>query len=222
MLLPCRCRTTCYLVTALRAQGCASKLGIVLNLSPVIPATDAPADHAYARLMDGRLVRRYMVRCYYSRKVVSSCGHWDANTGGMPLTDMGWEIYPDGLTELLLRLHRDYKLPLTFITENGAAFKDELSDGCIRDAQRTDFIARHIIAVSNALKKGVRIGGYMVWSLFDNFEWASGYEKRFGIAYVDYATQKRTLKDSALWYREFLKSRNMKACDQEEVLARNN
>jgi beta-glucosidase len=117
---------------------------------------------------------------------------------------MGWEVYPEGLTELLVRLRDDYQVPPMYVTENGGAFKDEYRDGRIHDSQRTDYIARHIAAVSEAMRQGVHMEGYMVWSLLDNFEWASGYEKRFGIVHVDYDTQKRTLKDSALWYQQFL------------------
>jgi beta-glucosidase len=105
------------------------------------------------------------------------------------------------------------------MTENGAAFKDVMTEGKVHDPLRTDFISRHINAVGDAMVKGVNIKGYMVWSLLDNFEWASGYEKRFGIIHVDYATQKRTLKDSAHWYRDFLL--RMKAGQsQTELLAR--
>jgi beta-glucosidase len=117
---------------------------------------------------------------------------------------MGWEIYPDGLTELLLRLHRDYPVPALYVKENGGAFKDKLVDGQVHDIDRKAYIASHIAAVGDALALGVPMAGYMVWSLLDNFEWASGYEKRFGIVHVDYATQRRTMKDSALWYRGFL------------------
>jgi len=141
---------------------------------------------------------------YYSRAVVSADGPWDVSRSGREITDMGWEIYPEGLTELLMRLQRDYPVPPLFVTENGGAFKDSLVDGRVHDRQRTDYIARHIAAVAEAMRQGVRMGGYMVWSLMDNFEWASGYEKRFGIVHVDYETQARTLKDSARWYREFL------------------
>ena len=95
-------------------------------------------------------------------------------------------------------------MPPLFITENGGAFKDVLQGGRIHDAGRTDYIAAHIAAVGEAMRQGVPMAGYMVWSLMDNFEWACGYEKRFGIVHVDYDTQVRTLKDSALWYREFL------------------
>ena len=148
---------------------------------------------------------------YYTRSVVSADGSWDVKNSGKPLTDMGWEVYPEGLTELLVRLHRDWQLPPLYVKENGAAFKDVFVPGTdgeagrVHDADRTDYIARHIGAVADAMAQGVPMAGYMVWSLLDNFEWASGYAKRFGIVHVDYATQQRTLKDSALWYRDFLR-----------------
>ena len=141
---------------------------------------------------------------YYSRSVISAQGPWDVHSSGREITDMGWEVYPEGLTELLVRMHRDYPVPPLYVTENGGAFKDQLQDGRVHDDQRRDFIARHISAVADAMEQGVHMAGYMVWSLLDNFEWASGFEKRFGIVHVDYTTQRRTLKDSALWYRDFL------------------
>jgi beta-glucosidase len=141
---------------------------------------------------------------YYSRSVISAQGSWDVSSSGREITDMGWEVYPEGLTELLVRMHRDYPVPPLYVTENGGAFKDHLQDGRVHDHQRRDYIARHISAVADAMAQGVRMAGYMVWSLLDNFEWASGYEKRFGIVHVDFTTQRRTLKDSATWYREFL------------------
>jgi beta-glucosidase len=119
------------------------------------------------------------------------------------VTDMGWEVFPDGLTELLQRLHADYRLPPLYITENGAAYLDHLDDGRVADTQRISYLQRHIAAMAAALEGGVDLRGYFVWSLLDNFEWADGYTKRFGIVFVDYATQRRTLKDSALWYRAF-------------------
>ncbi len=146
---------------------------------------------------------------YYTRSVVSADGSWDVKTSGKPLTDMGWEVYPEGLTELLVRLHRDWPLPPLYVKENGAAFKDVFEGGRVHDVERTDYIARHIAAVGDALRQGVPMAGYMVWSLLDNFEWASGYAKRFGIVHVDYATQQRTLKDSALWYRDFLRAQKL-------------
>jgi beta-glucosidase len=141
---------------------------------------------------------------YYSRAVISAIGPWDVHSSGRQVTEMGWEVYPEGLTELLVRLKDDYAVPPLYVTENGGAFKDDLVDGRIHDSGRTDYIVRHIDAVAEAIAQGVPMQGYMVWSLLDNFEWASGYAKRFGIVHVDYATQARTLKDSALWYRTFL------------------
>lgn len=146
----------------------------------------------------------YLGLNYYTRNVCSASQPWDVKAGGLPLTDMGWEVYPQGLTDLLLTLHHDYRLPPVYITENGAAFKDVLQDGRVHDAERTHYLQGHIAAVADALAQGVPLAGYMVWSLMDNFEWASGYAKRFGIVHVDYATQQRTLKDSAHWYRSFV------------------
>ncbi|GAB3668393.1 GH1 family beta-glucosidase [Streptomyces sparsus] len=121
---------------------------------------------------------------------------------GLPTTAMDWEIIPQSLTELLVRLQRDYGLP-TVITENGAAFHDTVdSDGRVRDADRTAYLADHLAAVTAAREQGADVRGYFAWSLMDNFEWAYGYDKRFGIVRVDYDTQQRTLKDSARWYRE--------------------
>ena len=227
---------------AMRADGCKSKLGIVLNLGHTEPATDSAADRALAVLDDARGRRwytdplflghypqqvldelgddapevqpgdmaaiatpmDYLGVNYYTRNVSSALGGFDVKQGGLPLTDMGWEIYPRGLTELLLTLHRDYQLPPVYITENGGAFKDPLTAGAVHDADRTDYLQTHIAAVGAAMAQGVPMAGYMVWSLMDNFEWSSGYAKRFGIVHVDYETQQRTLKDSALWYRDFL------------------
>ncbi|GAA1754939.1 GH1 family beta-glucosidase [Nonomuraea bangladeshensis] len=120
-----------------------------------------------------------------------------------PYTEMGWNIDETGLTELLLRLHRDYPgLPL-MITENGAAFPDPVGqDGLVHDADRVDYLRRHLSAVAEAIAGGADVRGYFVWSLMDNFEWAHGYAKRFGIVRVDRQTMERTWKDSAHWYRD--------------------
>ncbi|HYP33882.1 MAG TPA: GH1 family beta-glucosidase [Burkholderiaceae bacterium] len=141
---------------------------------------------------------------YYSRHLASAQGPVGPEHKPCPKTDMGWEIYPDGLRELLLTMHRDYALPPTYITENGGAFPDAPVDGRVHDADRTDYLATHIRAVGQALAQGVPMAGYMVWSLMDNFEWASGYAKRFGIVHVDYGTLARTPKDSALWFRDLV------------------
>jgi beta-glucosidase len=119
-----------------------------------------------------------------------------------PHTAMGWNVDPGGLTELLLRLHTEYpNLPL-MITENGAAFQDSLSaDGAVHDPQRVAYLRDHIEAVAEAREKGAEVHGYFVWSLLDNFEWAYGFDRRFGVVWVDYTTQERVWKDSAHWYR---------------------
>ncbi|MGW4793947.1 GH1 family beta-glucosidase [Nonomuraea sp. NPDC004297] len=120
-----------------------------------------------------------------------------------PYTEMGWNIDESGLTELLLRLHRDYPDMPTMITENGAAFPDQVApDGRVHDADRVDYLHRHLSAVSEAIAGGADVRGYFVWSLMDNFEWAHGYAKRFGIVRVDRETMERTWKDSAHWYRD--------------------
>ena len=120
-------------------------------------------------------------------------------------TAMGWEVYPKGLSDMLGRLQHDYGVPL-YVTENGAAYQDpdHLSSTEIHDAERTDYYQRHLEAVHDALAQGADVRGYFAWSLLDNFEWAFGYDKRFGIVHVDFETQTRTLKDSAKWYREFV------------------
>jgi beta-glucosidase len=120
-----------------------------------------------------------------------------------PRTEMGWGINPDGLADVLARLRRDYPaLPPLYVTENGAAFPDRLVDGRVADADRVAYLEGHLRAAERAIAEGSDLRGYFVWSLLDNFEWAYGYEKRFGIVHVDYGTQVRTPKDSARWYAE--------------------
>ncbi|MBN1400331.1 MAG: beta-glucosidase [Anaerolineae bacterium] len=113
-------------------------------------------------------------------------------------TAMDWEVYPQGLTDLLVRLARDYGAPDMYITENGCAYEDELTaDGQVHDVKRVAYLKAHFAAVQQAIAQGVPLKGYFVWSLLDNFEWALGYSRRFGVVYVDYGTQRRYLKDSA-------------------------
>jgi beta-glucosidase len=112
-----------------------------------------------------------------------------------------WEIYPRGLYELLTWLHRDYpQIPEFYVTENGMACRDVVENGQVHDPERIAFLQQHFDAVQQAIDAGVPLKGYFVWSLMDNFEWACGYDSRFGLAYVDFATQKRILKDSGHWY----------------------
>lgn len=125
---------------------------------------------------------------------------------GVETTAMGWPVEPDGLTELLVRLSREYtRLPI-YVTENGIAVHDYPDPGGeVKDEERVAFLDAHFRAVREAMDQGVDLRGYMVWSLLDNFEWAEGYSKRFGLIYVDYPTQRRIPKTSASWYREVIR-----------------
>ena len=115
------------------------------------------------------------------------------------------EIYPEGLYDTLWRLHQEYPFEALYITENGAAFSDEMTgDGRVHDKGRIEFLATHLAQAARALEDGVGLEGYFVWSLMDNFEWAQGYTQRYGITHVDYTTQARTMKDSGYWYRDFI------------------
>jgi len=125
----------------------------------------------------------------------------------MPRTDIGWEIYPQALTELLVDLNQRYSLPPVFITENGAAMADSLENGEVNDSDRVAYYHSHLNAVNDAIEQGVNVVGYFAWSLMDNFEWAEGYLKRFGIVYVDYDTQQRTIKQSGKSYRDLISNR---------------
>ena len=132
-----------------------------------------------------------------------------------PCTEMGWNIEPAGLEELLVSLSAEFpQLPL-MITENGAAFVDDVvqtDDGpAVRDVERIDYLRRHFTAAHRAMQRGVDLRGYQVWSLMDNFEWGYGYSKRFGIVHVDYDTQVRTPKDSAKWYSALIAARTIPA-----------
>jgi beta-glucosidase len=115
---------------------------------------------------------------------------------------MGWEIHPQGRHDVLVRLHREYDPPPVYVTENGAAFADAPAGGEVHDPDRIAYLDAHFRAAARAIADGVDLRGYFVWSLLDNFEWALGYSKRFGLVYVDYATQERIPKDSARWYAE--------------------
>jgi beta-glucosidase len=144
---------------------------------------------------------------YYMRDVIRHDEQaWPVKTAVAPqplstYTQTGWEVYPEGLTEILVWVKDRYgDIPL-YVTENGAAFDDTTSpDGLCHDPARVSYLREHFEAAAEAVAEGVRLGGYFVWSLMDNFEWGFGYSKRFGIVHVDYASQKRTPKDSARWY----------------------
>lgn len=147
---------------------------------------------------------------FYTRAVYRSdpvTEFQDVPPKNVPITDIGWEIYPKAFSDLLISLNQKYRLPPIFITENGAAMADKLLDGKVDDYDRVAYYNDHLNAVNDAISAGVDIRGYFAWSLMDNFEWAEGYLKRFGIVYVDYATQKRTIKASGHAYKELISNR---------------
>jgi beta-glucosidase len=133
---------------------------------------------------------------YYTRELVSALG---AARPAAERTAMGWEVYPQGLCEVLCRLSRDYRVPPVFVTENGAAYDDVPGR---EDSERVRYLGRHLGALAEAMDAGVQVRGYFVWSLLDNFEWAFGYSRRFGLVYTDYETLERIPKASYAWYRD--------------------
>ena len=268
-------------VDALRARTTAgatpAQLGIVLNVYPVEPATDDPADADAARRIDGIANRIFLdpllrgaypddVRAdladvsdfshvrdgdlevisrpldflgenYYSPYVVrgpsadvdEASRRAGDHTGGSsrttrspwpgardvvfadrgrPRTLMGWEVEPAGLRRVLDRLVA-YGAPALYVTENGAAYEDEVADGAVHDADRTAYVRDHLGVALQARADGLDVRGYFLWSLMDNFEWSWGYSRRFGAVRVDYETQERIPKDSAHWYREVARTRQL-------------
>lgn len=132
-------------------------------------------------------------------------------------TAMNWEVYPDALYQQLVELKERYGNPPVYVTENGAAFADRREpDGRVRDPQRIAFLADYLAAIRRALDSGVDVRGYFVWSLLDNFEWAEGYDKRFGLVYVDYRSQERVTKSSFDWYRETIRNKGFEPRDKSE------
>ncbi len=129
------------------------------------------------------------------------------NARGNPVTGLGWEVYPKGLYQQLEKVHTDYAPKQIFITENGATYPDEIINGVITDNERQHYIETHLEQCAKLIEAGIPLKGYFCWSLMDNFEWAEGYSKRFGLYYVDFATQTRTLKKSGEWYRDFIEGR---------------
>jgi beta-glucosidase len=127
-----------------------------------------------------------------------------AERRNVPCTEMKWEVYPPSLYHILKKFGAYEKIRKIIVTENGAAFPDKVELGNVMDGQRTKYIKDHLAQVLKAKSEGVKAGGYFVWSLTDNFEWAEGYHPRFGLIYVDYDTQERIIKQSGLWLRDFL------------------
>lgn len=139
---------------------------------------------------------------YYARHMIGADGPLPESE----YTEMGWEVHAPGMERMLVRLNNEYQLPPTYITENGAAFADVVEDDYVYDPRRVNYIETHLAALANAIEHGVDVRGYFVWSLLDNFEWAWGYGKRFGIIYIDFETQQRIWKESAKWYGDHIRA----------------
>lgn len=122
----------------------------------------------------------------------------------VPFTEMGWEVYPEAMYHIIKKFDRYPQIKKIYITENGSAFKDEVTNQTVDDIQRVNYLRDNIAQVQRAQQEGCRVGGYFVWTLTDNFEWAEGYHPRFGLIYIDFATQQRIIKNSGLWYQRFL------------------
>ena len=153
---------------------------------------------------------------FYNRRIVRSDKIPEAENAPRTVfpeaehTDMGWEVHAPSLKKLLLDLTRTYSPPALVVTENGAAYDTPpQADGTVPDAKRIEYLREHLTACREAIAGGAPLSGYFAWSLMDNFEWAHGYAKRFGMVWVDYKTQRRIPKDSALWYREVIRARGL-------------
>jgi beta-glucosidase len=245
-------------VPVIRQNSPLSEIGITLNLSPSIPASKSPEDHAAARFHDGYMNRWFLdpvfraaypadmiaeyerrqhlpsdwsslVRPgdlriiaaptdflgvnYYNRHVARSDSLPEEKNAPRKVflasksqwTDIGWEVYPAGMFEVLMRVHLGYRPDKIYLTENGASYNDAPDrDKRVADARRVAYLQSHLLAARQAIDAGVPLEGYFAWSLMDNFEWDHGYSQRFGLCWVDYETQERIPKDSALWYRNVI------------------
>jgi beta-glucosidase len=152
---------------------------------------------------------------YYTRHIAQASESLDAHRSvpnpGAEYTAMNWEVHPDSFYGLLNRLHFEYRPRKIFVTENGCSYLDEPDEtGRVADGRRIAYLQSHLEAAHRAIQNGVPLAGYLQWSLLDNYEWAEGYSQRFGMIHIDYATQKRTLKDSALWYRDVIAQNGLK------------
>lgn len=184
-----------YMDPVFRGQYPADILDYLGADAPAVKATDLALIH---QPLD------FLGINFYTRSFISTQTPPKPAPGKQGFTDMGWEIYPEALTQHLVRLSREYAPPPIFITENGMANADQVVDGRVADVERIQYVGDHLKALARAVELGVDVRGYFYWSLLDNFEWNSGYTKRFGLFHVDYATQQRLAKDSALWYRDFI------------------
>lgn len=150
---------------------------------------------------------------YYFRQVVTADPRGavpharQIHLPGARHTHMDWEVHSQGLEQLLMRLTEEYGAGRIHVTENGSAYRDVVgADGSVHDPERTRYLEEHLAACARAVRKGAPLAGYFAWSLLDNFEWAYGYDKRFGLVHVDYATQRRTVKSSGRRYAELIRA----------------
>lgn len=244
----------------IKAHSPEAKVGIVISMTPIHPATDSPKDATAAKmanqfmnditlmpLYQGKYPEELWRRAilfrpriqegdmdlittpadfiglnYYSREKASY--RWYVpilrasisgtepperqfiDKEGKQRTSMGWEIYPEGLSECLHHIKRTGNNPNIYITETGGAFDDELlPDGTVNDELRISLLEGYLEQASSAIEEGVNLKGIFIWSLMDNFEWAEGFSKRFGLIHVDYKTQKRTIKNSGYWYKNLIR-----------------
>ena len=175
---------------------------VLERLAPVAPPVQTGDLEAIAVPID------FLGVNYYQRRVVARAadGGWRlVHQDGSLHTDMGWEVSPNALFDLMRRLRDEYAPAAIVVTENGASFSDARGhDGRVRDPERRDYVAAHLDALGRAIAAGVPVEGYFAWSLLDNFEWAHGYARRFGLVYVDYATLERVPKSSFYWYRDHI------------------
>lgn len=178
---------------------------VVERFAPVAPPVcpgDLQAISTPIDFLGVNYYTRYTVRADRGDDALNALRPEDA-----PCTEMGWEIHPQGLRDVLVRVHREYDARRLYVFENGAAFTDVLGpDGEVRDPERCAFLQAHVNAVGDAIAAGAPVAGYFVWSLLDNFEWAEGYRRRFGLIYVVYRTQERIPKASFDWYRRLIAS----------------
>ncbi len=245
-----------WTVPVVRRNSPGAEVGITLNTTATIPATNNAEDYAAYNALDGFINRWYLDPLYgrnypadmvagyiaqgklpaegmtfvqdgdlqtiavptdfvginyYTRAVVGA-QHMQGQvnldsffTGELPRTEMGWEVFPDGLYQVLMRVYLNYQPRRIYVTENGASYSDGPdANGRVRDTRRIDYLRDHFATMHRAYECGVPLVGYFLWSLMDNFEWAEGFAQRFGIVWMDYETQERILKDSALWYKQVI------------------
>jgi beta-glucosidase len=198
--------TSCYWYADAVAKGAYPEAASAqLRRAGIFPSNVQDADMG---LISSKI--DYIGVNYYSSHLVKAASGpigFEVVPTDKPKTEMEWDITPEAFHELFLGLAKRYPGMPLYVTENGAAFKDEVEGDRVHDPKRVDYLRRHFEAARSFIAAGVPLKGYMVWSLLDNFEWAMGYSKRFGIVYVDYATQRRIPKDSYYFMRDYIQGK---------------